>query len=57
MNYTKLAETCNLARNNNDIQDSWDSLLGVIDYYGDDEGGFAEVARPGFWNDPDMVLL
>jgi hypothetical protein len=57
VNYTRLAATCNLARNNNDIQDSWDSLRGVIDYYGNDVGGFAEVAGPGFWNDPDMLIL
>lgn len=57
VNYTRLAATCNLARNNNDIQDSWDSLLGIIDYYGKDVGKFAEVAGPGFWNDPDMLIL
>ena len=55
MNYTRLAATCNLARNNGDIQDSWDSLISIINYYGKDTGKFAEAAGPGFWNDPDMV--
>ena len=54
-NYPALAKECNLARNHNDIQDSWDSMISAIDYYGDDQYGFAEVAGPGFFNDPDMV--
>ena len=44
-----------MARNNADVQDSWDSVMGIIEFYGGDEGNFSTVAGPGFWNDPDMV--
>ena len=38
-----------------DIYDSWDSVIGQIDYFGDDPGNFSAVAGPGAWNDPDQV--
>ena len=41
-NYKSIAEHCNLWRNYDDIYDSWDSVLGIINYYGDDKGGFRE---------------
>ena len=37
------------------MQDSWDSVLSTIEFYGNNQYGFAEVAGPGFFNDPDMV--
>lgn len=55
VNYTKVAGACNMARNHHDVQDSWDSVLKIIEFYGENEGGFAETAGPGYWNDPDQV--
>ena len=40
-----------------DIYDSWGSVIGMIDYFGDDPGTFSQVAAPGAWNDPDQVDL
>jgi len=37
------------------IQDSWDSVLGIINYYASHQDDFQPVAGPGNWNDPDMV--
>ena len=38
-----------------DIYDSWGSVIGMIDYFGDDPQNISRVAGPGAWNDPDQV--
>ncbi len=53
--YPEIQEACNLWRNYYDIADSWTSVNGIIQWYGDDEDQFAQYAAPGSWNDPDMV--
>jgi hypothetical protein len=53
--YKKIASYCNIWRNYADIQDSWDSVRGIIEFYGNDTGNFSLVAGPGNYNDPDMV--
>ena len=54
-NQTLIAETCNVFRQLTDIYDSWGSVIGMIDYFGDDPQNISQVARPGAWNDPDQV--
>ncbi len=54
-NYSRIAEYCNIWRNYDDIQDSWQSLSGIVKFYGDDKTNFTQVAGPGHFNDPDMV--
>lgn len=54
-NYTAIINTCNLWRNFDDIQDSWESVQRIIDYYGDNQQVIVPNAGPGHWNDPDMV--
>eukprot|EP00092_Neocalanus_flemingeri_P054073 GFUD01063669.1.p1 GENE.GFUD01063669.1~~GFUD01063669.1.p1 ORF type:complete len:463 (-),score=122.22 GFUD01063669.1:352-1665(-) len=56
-NYTAIREHCNLWRNFYDVQDNWNNIQGIIDYYGDDKDGFLEHAGPGGWNDPDMLVI
>ena len=48
---------CNVARNYQDVQDSWQSVATIIAFYGQYQHMFAGVAGPGFWNDPDMVTI
>ena len=55
-NYTSITGTCNIWRNFDDIQDSWQSVANVIDYYGDNQDTIIPNAGPGHWNDPDMVI-
>ena len=31
--------------------------MGTVEQYGENKGDFASQARPGFWNDPDMVII
>jgi len=56
-----LAKSCNLWRNFRDIQDDDDNLNGIINYWSRDYGNysnipFLNVAGPGNWNDPDMII-
>lgn len=55
MDYSLLAEICNLWRNYDDIQDSWKSVLSILDWFVDHQDILQPVAGPGHWNDPDMV--
>ena len=56
-NYKAQAEACNVARNFDDIDDSWGSIRSIIEFYGKNEGDFASAAGPGFFNDPDEVTM
>ncbi|KAK4884298.1 hypothetical protein RN001_000569 [Aquatica leii] len=56
-NYTYLAEICNLWRNWADIEDSYESLTAIIDWFSKNRNRFINSAGPGNWNDPDMLLI
>ncbi|XP_070552525.1 alpha-N-acetylgalactosaminidase-like isoform X1 [Ptychodera flava] len=56
-NYTLIGENCNLWRNYADIQDSWGSVTGIIDYYAKEHDTLAAAQGPGQWNDPDMLII
>ncbi|MCL4151731.1 UNVERIFIED_CONTAM: hypothetical protein GTU68_015847, partial [Idotea baltica] len=56
-NWTSIVQTCNLWRNFDDIQDSWESVQRIIDYYGDNQDSIVPNAGPGHWNDPDMLII
>jgi alpha-galactosidase len=43
--------TGNMWRTTGDINDSWSSMTSIIDQ----SGSHASAARPGAWNDPDML--
>ncbi|CAG0888799.1 unnamed protein product [Cyprideis torosa] len=55
--YDGITRTCNLWRNFDDIQDSWDSVTRIIDYYGKEQDKIVPHAGPGHWNDPDMLII
>ena len=56
-NYSKIADNCNLWRNYDDINDSWQSVLGIIQHYATVQDKIQPFGGPGHWNDPDMVRL
>ena len=37
------------------LQDSWSSVLGIVDHFAANQDTFIAAAGPGHWNDPDMV--
>ncbi|XP_057667713.1 alpha-N-acetylgalactosaminidase-like isoform X2 [Diorhabda carinulata] len=56
-NYSALAETCNLWRNWDDIDDSWKSVTGILDWFSGNQDRIAPFSGPGHWNDPDMLII
>lgn len=57
VNYTQLGEICNLWRNYGDIQDSWTSVLSIVDWFFNNQDVLISAAGPGRWNDPDMLII
>uniref|UniRef100_K7E0I7 Alpha-galactosidase n=1 Tax=Monodelphis domestica TaxID=13616 RepID=K7E0I7_MONDO len=57
VNYTLLADICNLWRNFDDIEDSWQSVLSIVDWFSEHQDVLQPMAGPGHWNDPDMLLI
>ncbi|XP_072452402.1 alpha-N-acetylgalactosaminidase [Notamacropus eugenii] len=57
VNYTLLKDICNLWRNYDDIEDSWQSVLSIVDWFTKHQDMLQPVAGPGHWNDPDMLLI
>ncbi|XP_070198175.1 alpha-N-acetylgalactosaminidase-like [Littorina saxatilis] len=55
--YALIRKTCNTWRNSHDVQDTWDSVLSIIDFYGDDNQNFSAYTGPGGWADPDMLVV
>jgi len=55
--YKSIAKHCNLWRNWDDIQDSWTSVLSIIDWFAEHQDEFQQFAGPGNWNDPDMLII
>lgn len=56
VNYTELGEICNLWRNYGDIQDSFEDVVDIINWWGDHQDVLIPAAGPGMWNDPDMLI-
>ncbi|XP_044265699.1 alpha-N-acetylgalactosaminidase-like [Tribolium madens] len=56
-NYSAAVEHCNLWRNYGDIQDSWDSVAKITDWFSLNQVALLPYAGPGHWNDPDMLII
>ncbi|TDH12223.1 hypothetical protein EPR50_G00068870 [Perca flavescens] len=57
VNYTFMGEICHLWRNYYDIEDSWDSLQSIIEWFSNNQDDLQPAAGPGRWNDPDMLII
>ncbi|CAL8248118.1 unnamed protein product [Lota lota] len=57
VNYSLLGDMCNLWRNFDDIQDSWDSVQSIFDWFSTNQDDLQPAAGPGRWNDPDMLII
>ncbi|KAH0632061.1 hypothetical protein JD844_020122 [Phrynosoma platyrhinos] len=57
VNYTLLGKICNMWRNYIDIEDSWNTLFRIIEWYGNNQDTLQPAAGPGRWNDPDMLII
>ncbi|EEB17658.1 alpha-N-acetylgalactosaminidase, putative [Pediculus humanus corporis] len=56
-NFTLISKHCNLWRNYDDIEDSWNSVVSIINYFGDRQELIGKYSGPGHWNDPDMLII
>ncbi|CAF3756226.1 unnamed protein product [Adineta steineri] len=56
-NYSAIAHSCNLWRNWADIDDSWESVYSIIQWFGDNQDRLSPYHGPGHWNDPDMLVI
>ncbi|CAH8581844.1 unnamed protein product [Heterobilharzia americana] len=57
IDWIKLQKNCNLWRMFGDIQDSWSSVVSIINAYIITNDILPRIGGPGHWNDPDMLLL
>jgi len=59
--YKLMKKYCNLWRNYYDIDNNWESVAGIIEFWGSanihDYNNFVNVAGPGAWNDPDQLIV
>lgn len=55
--YERVSQYCNTWRNWLDVDDKFDSVYGIIDYYATKQGEFSKHQGPGAFNDPDMLVI
>ncbi|KAJ7310537.1 hypothetical protein JRQ81_007461 [Phrynocephalus forsythii] len=56
-NYTEIKQYCNYWRNYADIYDAWSSVKNILDWTAYYQDSIVDVAGPGGWNDPDMLVI
>lgn len=56
-NYKLIAKYCNLWRNYDDIDDTFQSVYSITEWYASQQDELAAVHAPGAWNDPDMLII
>ncbi|XP_070615926.1 alpha-galactosidase A [Erythrolamprus reginae] len=57
VNYSEIKQYCNYWRNYADISDSWDSVKSILDWTSSNQDILVDIAGPGGWNDPDMLVI
>jgi len=55
--YPKIANYCNIWRNYGDIGDSWTSVKNIADWFVQNQNTLVPIAKPGAFNDPDMIIV
>ncbi|XP_006737754.1 alpha-galactosidase A [Leptonychotes weddellii] len=56
-NYTEIRQYCNHWRNFEDVYDSWQSVKSILAWTSSNQKRIVDVAGPGGWNDPDMLVI
>uniref|UniRef100_A0A0B8RYM5 Alpha-galactosidase n=1 Tax=Philothamnus irregularis TaxID=1899461 RepID=A0A0B8RYM5_9SAUR len=57
INYTEIKQYCNYWRNYADISDAWSSIKDILDWTSSNQDVLIDIAGPGGWNDPDMLVI
>ncbi|CAC5424715.1 NAGA [Mytilus coruscus] len=57
VDYNLAKKYCNMWRNYEDVEDSWQYVFNIIEFYGKNDKKFLEIAGPGGWNDADQLIV
>lgn len=57
VDYSYITNICNLWRNWNDIEDSYSSMINIINWYSMHQERILSYSGFGSWNDPDMLII
>lgn len=57
IDFKGMREHCNGWRMYVDIKDSWESVLGIVDFYNKNWIHYKDFQGPGAWFDPDMIIV
>ncbi|XP_033646280.1 alpha-N-acetylgalactosaminidase-like [Asterias rubens] len=56
-NFTEIGEYCNSVRDFEDMQDSWDKVLFILDWFASMQDILANASGPGRYNDADFLII
>ncbi|XP_038055696.1 alpha-N-acetylgalactosaminidase-like [Patiria miniata] len=56
-NYTDIALHCNSMRQYNDVQDSWDQVINILNWYTGEQKVMSQVNGPGNFIDMDFIVV
>ncbi|GMS78980.1 hypothetical protein PENTCL1PPCAC_1155, partial [Pristionchus entomophagus] len=57
IDYNIIGQHCNLWRNFDDVNSSWESIISIISYYDRNQDKHIPTHGPGKWHDPDMLVI
>jgi hypothetical protein len=57
INYAMIPYVCNVNRVYHDVAVDWGNILDIIDYFVSIQDKLIPVQVPGFWHDPDMIVV
>ncbi|XP_025088519.1 alpha-N-acetylgalactosaminidase-like isoform X1 [Pomacea canaliculata] len=55
--YAAVRKSCNMWRVYRDVEDSWDTVTDIINFYAQNKEWFSNYTGPGGWADPDMLVV
>lgn len=55
--YAAVRKSCNMWRVYRDVEDSWDTVTDIINFYAQNKEWFSNYTGPGGWADPDMASI
>jgi len=57
VNFSYVAEKCNLWRMYRDIYSQWPIIMQIVEFYGSEAAMLQPIAGPGHWNDADQLTV
>ncbi|XKL64007.1 hypothetical protein PGB90_004093 [Kerria lacca] len=57
INFVTLKNTCDTWRFYGDINNNWSTILGIMDFYAENQMQLRSIAKDGKWNDADILAI